>query len=228
MAIAHRGASAEWPENTVPAFTAAVRQGAGGVEFDLRMAADGQFVVCHDHTVERTTDGQGLVATQTSAELRQLDAGRWKDPRHAGLRIPTLDEALDAIAPALPVIELKVPVVPAALGAALDRHGQRSRALIISFIPGWLATVRHYDPQIRVGLLAEDWRANLVGQCRQLSAGVLILNLACLSLARVEESLDAGLEVWCYTANDVATIAACAAMGITGIITDRPDLIRAR
>ena len=193
------------------------------------MSADGELVVLHDETVDRTTNGQGAVADMVWADLRQLDAGSWMHPRFAGLRIPLLDEALAAIAPAaLPVIELKAQVDPDALLRVLERHSLRDTAVIICFHPGWLAPIKQRHAAARLGLLADEWRANLVRTCQQLRAGVLSLGLNSLSLERVEEAVDAGLAVWCYTANDVATIAACAAMGITGIITDYPDLIRAK
>lgn len=94
---AHRGASATHPENTVPALEEAVRLGAHMVEIDLALTRDGEFVLMHDPTVNRTTDGQGAVRDFDLAALRKLDAGRWKDPRFAGTRVPTLAEAFAAV-----------------------------------------------------------------------------------------------------------------------------------
>jgi glycerophosphoryl diester phosphodiesterase len=227
MAIAHRGASAVMPENTVAAFDEAIRLGAAAVEFDLRLSADGHMIVLHDETLDRTTSGKGPVAQMEKFDLFRLDAGSWMHPRFTGLRIPTLDEALRAIAPAaLPVIELKAAVDPHAYIAALDRHGLRDAAVTISFEPDWIAGVKTRHPGAITGLLADQWRGSEIRACQRLRCGVLVLSLDVINLERVEEALDAGLEVWCYTANDIAVIAACAAMGITGIITDRPDLIR--
>src|SRR5215831_9399959 len=111
--IAHRGASAYAPENTVAAFDEAVRLGAKAVEFDLRLSADGIPVVLHDETVDRTTNGTGPVSAHSRFDLLPLDAGSWMHARFAGTRIPTLDEALMAIGPHVrPVIELKVAVPP--------------------------------------------------------------------------------------------------------------------
>ena len=93
--IAHRGASAEAPENTLPAFQLAAEQGADWFELDCQLSADDEVVVIHDATLERTTDGTGRVADHTLAELRALDAGSWFDPRFAGTPIPTLAEALE-------------------------------------------------------------------------------------------------------------------------------------
>ena len=91
---AHRGAAGTFPENTIPALEAAVRLGAQMIEFDLALTRDGELVLMHDVTVNRTTDGTGRVLDLDLATLRQLDAGTWKNPRFAGTRIPTFAEAL--------------------------------------------------------------------------------------------------------------------------------------
>ena len=91
---AHRGAMSTHPENTIPAFLEAVRLGAHMIEFDVQLTKDGALVLMHDLAVDRTTDGKGKVADMTLAELQALDAGGKKDPRFAGTRIPTFEEAL--------------------------------------------------------------------------------------------------------------------------------------
>jgi len=91
---AHRGANSTHPENTLPAFLEAIRLGAHQIELDVRRLKDGNLVVIHDPTVDRTTNGRGRVDGFTLTEIKKLDAGSWKDPKFAGLRIPTLAEAL--------------------------------------------------------------------------------------------------------------------------------------
>ncbi|TWU14096.1 Glycerophosphoryl diester phosphodiesterase [Symmachiella macrocystis] len=91
---AHRGASNTHPENTLAAFREAIRLGAQMIEFDVALTKDGQLVLLHDPTLDRTTDGSGPVGDFTLAELKKLDAGSWKSAEFAGERIPTLDEAL--------------------------------------------------------------------------------------------------------------------------------------
>src|SRR4051812_34444250 len=91
---AHRGHSIGAPENTVPALVAAAERGATVCEIDIVLTRDHQVVLLHDEILDRTTDGQGRVATYTLSELRRLDAGSWFAPAFAGTRIPTLDEAL--------------------------------------------------------------------------------------------------------------------------------------
>jgi len=106
--IAHRGASAYAPENTLAAFRLADELGADWFELDCRFSSDDEVVVMHDDSVERTTDGEGHVRALTLAELKALDAGSWKGPEFAGERIPTLAEALDCAKDAIGVyIEVK-------------------------------------------------------------------------------------------------------------------------
>ncbi len=93
--IAHRGASAEAPENTLAAFARAITLGADWFELDCTLSKDDEIIVIHDDTVDRTTDGAGAVADLTLGELKDLDAGTWKDPKFAKESIPTLGEALE-------------------------------------------------------------------------------------------------------------------------------------
>ncbi|MBN1591251.1 MAG: PEP-CTERM sorting domain-containing protein [Pirellulales bacterium] len=91
---AHRGASATHPENTLAAFREAIWQGAQQIEFDVATTADGELVIIHDSTVDRTTNGSGSVSSFTLSQLKQLDAGSWRGSRFTGERIPTLAETL--------------------------------------------------------------------------------------------------------------------------------------
>jgi glycerophosphoryl diester phosphodiesterase len=94
---AHRGAMATHPENTIPAFQAAIDVGAQMIEFDVKLTADKAMVVIHDATVDRTTNGSGRVTNLTLDQIRQLDAGSWKDPVFKGILVPTLDEVLEVM-----------------------------------------------------------------------------------------------------------------------------------
>lgn len=91
---AHRGAMQTHPENTIPAFRAAVKAGAHMIEFDVQLTKDNQMVVIHDSSVDRTTNGKGKVSELTFDEIRNLDAGSWKAPEFAGIQIPTPEEVL--------------------------------------------------------------------------------------------------------------------------------------
>ncbi len=95
--LGHRGANRRAPQNTVPAFRAAVEHGADGVEFDVQMSADGVLVICHNFTVDATSNGTGRIDELTFEELRALDFGSWFSAEFAGTQIPTLEEVLDCV-----------------------------------------------------------------------------------------------------------------------------------
>jgi glycerophosphoryl diester phosphodiesterase len=229
IAVGHRGASAYAPENTVAAFDEAIRLGARAVEFDLRLSCDGFPVILHDETVDRTTNGSGRVDQMERFDLLSLDAGSWMHPRFAGTRIATLDEALLAIGPyAQPVIELKVPVPAELLLESLRKYDLEQDVLVLCFQELWLHPLRKASRELSLGLLGEAWNPEVPVRAKNLAAEVICLNVDVLGTTQVAACEAQGLEVWCYTANDVGMVAACAAMGVTGIITDRPDLIRTR
>jgi glycerophosphoryl diester phosphodiesterase len=138
--IAHRGASAEAPENTLAAFETAVQRGADAFELDVRLTADGAPVVIHDDTLDRTTDRTGLVRSHTLAELRSVDAGarftsdrgQTHPYRGGDVRIPTLGEVLWAF-PRVPVLlEIKEPEAQEAVRKVLLREDAAERCVVAS------------------------------------------------------------------------------------------------
>jgi glycerophosphoryl diester phosphodiesterase len=229
IAVGHRGAAAYAPENTIPSIEEALRLGAKAVELDVRLTADGIPVVLHDATVDRTTDGRGPVAAYSLHDLQRLDAGSWMDTRFAGTRIPTLEEALEVIGQgARPVIELKMEIPTELLLGALRRYDLQDKALVISFEDFWLAPYRRASRDLAIGLLVDQWNDNIPARARYLAAELVCLNVDILGPGQVAACEAQALEVWCFTANDIGMVAACAAMGVTGVVTDRPDLIRTR
>ena len=92
---AHRGNSQYYPENTMAAYRSAIELEPDMIEMDVHMTMDGVLICMHDHTVDRTTDGTGLIREKTLAQILKLDAGSWKDPRFAGEKVPTFEEFLE-------------------------------------------------------------------------------------------------------------------------------------
>jgi len=137
---AHRGLDDKFPENTATAFEEALKRGMG-IEFDLNMTSDGELVVIHDDTVDRTTDGSGRVTQMTLEQIKELDAGSWKGSEFAGLRVPTFDEALEVIAAnaiaehaiALDVKTLQ-PGIIRLICEALNKHSLMNRTVGIGII----------------------------------------------------------------------------------------------
>lgn len=147
LVVAHRGSVREAPENTLAAIEKGIENGADLIETDVRETSDGHLVVIHDATVDRTTDGSGRVAEMTLAELKQLDAGSWFDPRFKGERIPTLDEALDAMeGRALPDIDFKGGT-PEKLVEALRRRELSGKVTVASEFPHQLLKILDIAPE---------------------------------------------------------------------------------
>src|SRR5918911_1481417 len=140
--LAHRGASALAPENTIEAFRLAVEAGAGGLELDVHMTRDGHIVVIHDATVDRTTSGTGAVSEMTLDELRMLDAGHNFSPdggptrpyRGRGVRVPTLGEVLEGFPGVAVNIEIKArtPGIEETVLGVLREANALGRALVVS------------------------------------------------------------------------------------------------
>ena len=139
LVIAHRGGATHAPENTLEAMRLAVAGGADAVEFDVRLSADGDVMVIHDPTVDRTTNGTGRVDRMTVAELKSLDAGfrfngLTSGPAVTGKhRIPTLGEVLEGL-PGVPLlIEIKLPSAAMATRRLIEKHGAEDRCVVGSF-----------------------------------------------------------------------------------------------
>ena len=229
--VAHRGASGLFPENTLLAFREALACGTDMLELDVQLARDGELVVMHDQTLDRTTNGTGRLADHTLAELRQLDAGR-------GERIPTLAEVL-ALADAAGVrlmIEIKGADeasslrIAEALVPGLAAAGWVGRAVPTSFFPGALRRVRALEPRLAVLLDPVPWDGSLSPRqvCDQaLAAGANIVgsDQRHVTAALVDECRLNGLTLWPWTANSRADITRLLELGVPGLLTDYPDVL---
>lgn len=234
--IAHRGASAVAPPNTLAAFRMAAQLGADGIECDVHLSADGIPVVIHDFTVDATTDGSGRVRDMTVAELKRLDAGVSFSPAFAGERIPTLEEVLEAVGDRLLLnIELKTTALTdygleRAVVSLIERYGpaQEGRVLLSSFNPFSLRRVKRLAPHIPVGLLyAPDlplplrhtWLAPLVPhEARHPQHGMV--DASYMSWARKR-----GYWVHTWTVDEIAEMRRLLALGVEAIITNVPDVL---
>lgn len=159
LIIAHRGDSANVPENTLPAFRRAWERGADGIELDVRLTADGQLVVHHDRRLGRTNGGAGLVSNAALAEIRALDAGGWFSPKFRGQTAPTLDEVFEALpADYLINVEMKAVIsgmrrIAHRVAEVIRRHGRWRSTLAASFNPISLWELRRIEPRIMRGYI---------------------------------------------------------------------------
>jgi glycerophosphoryl diester phosphodiesterase len=226
--VAHRGYATVAPENTLPAFAAAVRAGATHVEFDVRTTADGVPVVIHDRTVDRTTDGTGHVWDLSFAAVAGLDAGSWFSPAFAGCRVPTLAAALDLLAGGTHqlLLEIKRPATLAEVKAIVELVAERDlldRTIVQSFDPEIVGLAREVAPGVRRGLLRLRYDAETVPLAIEL--GVVCCNPSLTDVltdpATTAALVEAGIEVLPWTANDLTQWRALFDAGAAGLITDR-------
>jgi glycerophosphoryl diester phosphodiesterase len=240
--IAHRGASAYAPENTLPAFQLAMEQRVDGCEFDVRVSADGVPVVFHDPTLERTTDLAGEVAALTLEELRRADAGHRFTPdegrtfpfRGKGVRIPTLAEVIRTLAGLPLLIELKVAAAMEPVARLLREEGATERAIVASFRHEALGVFRsapflsgasRYD----LGMLL--LRSRLRWPARRLSYRVAAMPQKRWGLQLFHPSIAsaarrAGCPVHVWTVDDPEEARQLWSQGVSGIITNAPDVIQ--
>ncbi|WP_245885973.1 glycerophosphodiester phosphodiesterase [Xylanimonas oleitrophica] len=235
VVVAHRGSSSVAPQNTMAAFEAAWRAGAGMIELDVQLSADGEVVVIHDDTVDATTDGTGPVAGHDLAALRALDAGAWFAPAFAGQRVPTLGEVLTFLRerPGTDLLlELKDSWSPddaRRVTSAVDAAGLGDRVVVQSFDVGTVAALRDVAPHLRRGLLLEEPHERVLEVCAELGATACNPSVEMMleDDALVTRLHAAGLQVMVWTANLVpqweALVAADGGTGVDAIITDRPD-----
>ncbi len=232
--MGHRGASGAAPENTIAAFIAAAEQGAHVVELDVMLSGDGEVVVIHDYTLDRTTDGSGLVKEHSLAELKRLDAGSWFSADFAGEKIPTLQEVIDALDPAMLLnIEIKSesPATDGLEKAVVDviaRNNLYGRVLVSSFNPISLLRVKLADRRIPVGLL---YMADLPVYLSQgwfipiLLPEALHPSYDLVDEAYMEWAHRKGFKVNVWTVDEAADMERMIDLGVDGIITNRPELL---
>jgi glycerophosphoryl diester phosphodiesterase len=229
LKIGHRGAPAYAPENTLASFRKAVELGADAVEFDLHRTRDGEFIVIHDDTVDRTTNGHGKVDDLSLGELRRLDAGSWKGPEFAGERIPTFAELLEDLpARLLLFAELKAgsarsPGVEEHLARFLTDRGALPRVRVSSFDHRALLRLRELLPEVETGALFVALPVDAVALARACRAEALHPSFHYLTRDVVVAAHTARIAVNTWTVNDPADIARVADMGVDGIFSDFPD-----
>jgi len=241
LVVAHRGADAVAPENTMEAYRLAVEMGADAVELDVHLTADGKLALMHDETVERTTDLTGSIASMTMKQLRTADAGfRFEAPdgsfpfRGKGLKVPTLPEVLEWLPAGTGlVVEVKARAATAPTIAALrsSRVREAGAVSIISFDERVIEESRELDPEIPTGYLlvpSQPIEAALIYAVEHGHAAVHPwdgdLGLDPSSILQVAAAY--GRLMGCYVVNDPERMQQLAALGLWGFVTDAPDVGR--
>jgi len=232
LIVARRGARAHAPENTLPAFELAIAQGADAIEMDVQFTSDGELILMQGLTVDDISNGTGRIRSHTLAEIRALDVGSWFSPAFAGLRVPTLAEALDALAGRVQlVLELKSftsksEEMEGMVWAEIKRRGLGDQVTVTSFNPFLLRRLRKMAPDLRTGLMiATGVRPLYMGKTAQRLAGV---NDVHVELAYVTPRFVAGNKrpLWVWPVNSAADLAQALAWNPAALITDDPAWLR--
>lgn len=232
--ISHRGAPRLAPENTLPSMRWAAQKGAKWLEVDVKLTADQRAVIIHDHTLERTTNGHGLVAGKTFEEVRALDAGRYFDPSFSGTKLPTLEELIETVLDLNVGLQLELKPTPgddvetAEIALAILKSmwpANRDRLFVSSFSTRSIEAARRLLPDVprafAVTVPPRDPKALLA------EVGCQILH--CKSDLAVGDALkrlaDSGIEYAVATINDADEARHFLANGAQSVLTDIPDLL---
>ncbi|NNM29957.1 MAG: glycerophosphodiester phosphodiesterase [Akkermansiaceae bacterium] len=238
LIVAHRGASADAPENTLPAFELAGEQNADAIEGDFRLTSDGRVVCFHDADTKKITGQKLAVASSTLAELQGLDAGAWKDDRFRGTRIPTLAAVLATVPAGKQIfIEVKTgPEIVPALLADLDASGlDAAQVVIIAFDAAVVKDVKARRPELTANWLRSfDKKADcaaalpeILATLRRIKADGLGSNPhPTLGRAFVEAIGSAGFAHHIWTVDDPRVARDLLAIGIRSITTNTPGKMK--
>lgn len=217
----HRGNPAEHPENTLASFRSAIELGVDMIECDVHMSADGELVVIHDHTLDRTTNGSGLVAQHTLAELRELDAG-------GGERLPMLAEvsqlARDRVGLCVEIKQIPIPYpdLEEKLIAQLRDLDTLDQTAVVSFHHGAVRRLKELEPRLAVGVLEGARPIDPVAILRSADADIYSPHYGAMDPELVEQVHAAGGVVGVWTVDDAAAVAWCQACRPDSVFTNRP------
>ena len=236
--IAHRGASAYYPENTIPSFEAAIEMGADMVELDVQLTSDKEVVVFHDEKISRCTDGRGKIADYTLAALKKLDAGSWFDKEFKNTRIPTLSEVLDFCKNIVAVnIEIKTEAVSQKFFGGIEekclkiveQSGMNGHIVFSSFDPRAIMHLKQIDSTAAVAVLFEKkhYGSKFPSDIMK-SLGVDAFNCSGSYFKKkwLPDIKLNNIPVNIYTVNDVRNMKRFINMGVSGIFTNNPDILK--
>lgn len=228
----HRGNADECPENTLTAFRSAIDLGVDVIECDVHRSEDGALPVIHDHLLDRTTDGSGLVRDHTMAELKRFDAGSWKDPRFAGERIPSLDEVLAVargrVGVAIEIKNLPLPypgIEEAVVGVVRDAEMIHD-VVVISFDHRCIKRIGELEPEILTGVLEASRPVDILRVMADAEADVFCPHWASIEPETAAELHAAGKIIGVWTVDDAFSLAWSKALPANAIYTNKPREIR--
>lgn len=230
--FAHRGASAVCPENTMAAFKTALELGATGIETDVQMTKDGRLVLIHDEDIRRTTTGEGQVQHLTLEEIRREDAGSWFGETFAGQTVPLLEELLELLSGRDTVLNIELkngivlyPGMEEKVVAAVREAGMAGRVIFSSFNHYSMAYCKSIAPEIRTGLLYMEGLYRPWDYAASASADALHAHHYAVLPEFVADAAAHGIDYHPFTVNDPERMKQLIEAGVSGIITDHPDVL---
>lgn len=228
---AHRGASKQAPENTLPSFELAYEQGADGIETDVQLTKDHVPVLIHDENVRRTTNGTRFVQDYTFKQLRQLDAGAWFSDNYSHTPILSLEEFLHWIGDKnlLINLELKTNVIPYKniehiVYDLLVKYNKIDQTVVSSFNPNSIKAMHAIDRKITTAFLSSQKKIDLFHYAKELGATGLHLKNRLITQGLIEKAAKQDLYIASYTVNRQGQMARCYKLGCYAIFTDLPYL----
>ncbi|MDR2478074.1 MAG: glycerophosphodiester phosphodiesterase [Treponema sp.] len=223
--FAHRGFSARYPENTMPAFQKAVETGCDGIELDIHLTREGKIVIIHDETVDRTTNGRGFVKDMDYAELRKFDAGN-------GEPVPLMEEYFDLAEkhPLITNIELKNSVfwyegMEEKVIEMIRKRGIGDRIIFPSFNHFSILKCKKLAPEIRCGFLVWSWIIDAGAYTQKHGIEGFHPEYCSLTDEAVREIHSRGIAINAYTVNDRKDMERLISLGVDAIITNDPELL---
>ena len=229
---AHRGFCSKYPENTLLSFEKALAEGVDGIENDVQLTKDGEIIILHDESVDRTTDGTGWVKDYTLAELKKLNANEKFGDAYPVQRIPTLREYLELVKnePIITNIEMKTGVfeyleMEQKLVDMLREYKITDRILITSFNHFTILRMKKLAPEIKYGFLAYDWRIDAGEYTQRYGIPCYHPDYHNLTWPVIEELKAHSIEVNPYTVDDPADIRDLIKKGVNSVITNCPDVV---
>src|SRR2546426_4515999 len=228
----HRGNPDECPENTLASFRSAIDLGVDLIECDVHRSEDGGLPVIHDHLLDRTTNGSGLVRDQTMAQLKRFDAGSWKDARFTDERIPLIDEVLALakgnVGVAIEIKNLPLPypgieelVVEAVRSAEMMRD-----VVVISFDHRCIKRIGELEPEILTGILEASRPVDILRVMDDADADVFCPHWASIEPQTAAELRAAGKIIGVWVVDDAFSLAWSKALPANAIYTNKPREIR--
>ncbi len=237
LVLAHRGANKAAPQNTLPAFQKAIEFNADGLETDVHLSNDGHIVVCHNYTIDETSNGSGLIYKKNLSELKALDFGSYFSDEFKGITLPTLPELLDLTKNMKLInIEIKPPKNDCDLVKrvveTIHEYDIVENSIVSCFDPECIRLVKELDKNVKTGLLYEDDKLGneimnfgVSKYCKQLNANAAHPHRKLITQKEVMELHNLGMAVNPWTVNKEEEIIRFTNWGCDALITDVPDYV---